>query len=730
MNTLFDPNIYSFSWFSVPIAAVGFVVLAIGFFILKQNISSVHNFSFFLLCLSVFIWLTGYGWIYSVTDPAIAHKIYRRYTFLGVSFIAASIYFFSAVWLNLWRQQKKFVFFSHALFLTFYLLAASTNLVVPYMDRYYWGFYSRYDWVGILFFICFIVFFALSFINFAYRLIRPIARVSKKQISAIIVAFCIAFIATIDFVPKLIHIEIYPFGYICAFFWILTVAYSIIKYKVMDIETAVHRTVFWMVTSAIVVLPVLGVFYLLNNWYQSLNSVFFALAISALFFIFFFYLKAVQPHIDHLFKRRELDLERTLIRFNDALVQLKDLTELSNYIVLTIRDVLYVDKVQVFLKHAGGTSLIRIDAEADAAAEPSYENKFIRWLEEKDNVALAEFVEIDPWFERVKDSAKSFFEQLDVQVTVPLVLNHELIGLINLGRKANFKSFRAPEIAFLSGLRRPATIALSNSLRLIEMQESLRQWNEQLEEKVRLRTQELEEAQKQLIQAEKLATLGTLAGGVAHEINNPLTAVLTNAQLLKMDAKDMDMESLNLIEEGAKRCQSIVQKLMKYARKPLSEDKSKEVDLNSVIENTLAFVGYQLEQENVRLIKHLNPVSKIKGLANELEQVFTNLILNAKDAVKSAKSTGFVEIKTFERNGSVCASIKDDGAGIPQEHLSKIFDPFFTTKEIGKGTGLGLSISYGIIEKHGGKIKVLSTEGKGSNFIVTLPKSYRTSGEI
>ena len=124
----------------------------------------------------------------------------------------------------------------------------------------------------------------------------------------------------------------------------------------------------------------------------------------------------------------------------------------------------------------------------------------------------------------------------------------------------------------------------------------------------------------------------------------------------------------------------------------------------------------------MQLVKHLTPVSKVKGVANELEQVFMNLVLNAKDAVKAKESPGTVEIETFEENGCVCASVKDDGIGILKEHLSKIFDPFFTTKDIGKGTGLGLSIIYGIIEKHGGKIEVSSKEGEGSTFIVSLPK--------
>lgn len=259
-------------------------------------------------------------------------------------------------------------------------------------------------------------------------------------------------------------------------------------------------------------------------------------------------------------------------------------------------------------------------------------------------------------------------------------------------------------------------------LRIRQMSRELRKWNEDLEHRVDERTKELVKTQEQLIQAEKLATLGTLAGGVAHEINNPLTAILTNAQMLRLEAKEMDLDSIALIEEGAKRCQVIVQKLMKYARKSSDQEMMKEVDLNRVIESTLSFLTYQLEQENIKLIKHLGPLPKIKGSSNELEQVFTNIILNGKDAIKAGKGSGTIEIETFQKNGSVYARFKDDGIGISEKNISKIFDPFFTTKDVGSGTGLGLSVTYGIVEKHGGKIEVSSEEKKGSVFTIVLPK--------
>jgi len=265
-------------------------------------------------------------------------------------------------------------------------------------------------------------------------------------------------------------------------------------------------------------------------------------------------------------------------------------------------------------------------------------------------------------------------------------------------------------------------------LKIRKMTHELRRWNEVLEHRGDERSKELAKAQEQLIQAEKLATLGTLAGGIAHEINNPLTAVLTNAQILKMDAGKEDLPLLSLIEEGAKRCQLIIQKLMKYARKVPEQALTEQVDVAKVVKNVEAFLGYQLSQENIELAVPENlPDLQVTGHANELEQVLTNLILNGKDAILQARKAGRITVALKEKDLWVLLEVTDNGIGIPEENLKKIFDPFFTTKEVGKGTGLGLAVTYGIIERHGGRVEVSSDFGKGAAFRVLLPRA-KTKG--
>ena len=376
-------------------------------------------------------------------------------------------------------------------------------------------------------------------------------------------------------------------------------------------------------------------------------------------------------------------------------------------------------------------------------------------------------------------------------VAVPFGLGGKLIGVVSLGRKANLKPYRPNEVQFLAQLKIPVTIAFSNSMRyeniselyiqVRKMSEELKRWNIELEKRVEERTQELVRTQEQLVQAEKLATLGTLAGGVAHEINNPLTAVLTNAQILKMTATEDVRESLDLIEEGAKRCQGIVQKLMKYARKTAEETPHKDVDLRDIVKGTCSLLGFQFQQENIEVEMRLGEVPFIRGIAGELDQVLTNLLVNARDAIQSnspskdlkvngagpdnleskkdspntiqlprsgnwgnpdcpngketksqdrcqgqeAKTKGKITVETRKTADAVELVVTDNGVGIPKENQKKIFDPFFTTKDVGSGTGLGLAVSFGILKRHNATISVHSSSGKGATFVVSFPKKQK-----
>jgi signal transduction histidine kinase len=307
-------------------------------------------------------------------------------------------------------------------------------------------------------------------------------------------------------------------------------------------------------------------------------------------------------------------------------------------------------------------------------------------------------------------------------------------------------------------------IALSTSVGFIFLlffiirlsQQSEKKANQKLAEKNIALDQsysDLQSTQALLVQSEKMASLGQLTAGLAHEINNPINFVSANITPLKRDIEEImsllqkyaELEHGNAthkleeilhlrneidlsytineiksliagIEEGSKRTAEIVKGLRNFSR--TDENEMKKTNINQGIQSTLFLLQNKLNEKNIEISKVFGDLPEINGYSGQLNQVFMNLLTNAIDAIGS---NGKIFITTSSENSHVKISIRDTGEGMTDEVKKKLFDPFFTTKDVGKGTGLGLSISYGIIEKHNGKIEVKSEPRLGTEFIITLP---------
>jgi signal transduction histidine kinase len=265
----------------------------------------------------------------------------------------------------------------------------------------------------------------------------------------------------------------------------------------------------------------------------------------------------------------------------------------------------------------------------------------------------------------------------------------------------------------------------------------------------------LRETQTALVQSEKMAGLGQLAAGVAHEINNPIAFVANNLAILQREMKDVcglvaeyrkrlsqsdpgGAEALRQVEEemdldfveknrtrqfqasleGLRRVTDIVRNLSDFAR--LNHAERKEFDLNAALHNTLEMLVFEKKKRMIDFVTSFGDVPPIDGYPGKINQVLLNIILNA---MQACQRNGRVEIATFVATEAACVEVRDNGCGIAPEHRARLFDPFFTTKPVGEGTGLGLSISFGIIREHGGAIEVESTLGAGSTFRIRLPLS-------
>jgi signal transduction histidine kinase len=267
----------------------------------------------------------------------------------------------------------------------------------------------------------------------------------------------------------------------------------------------------------------------------------------------------------------------------------------------------------------------------------------------------------------------------------------------------------------------------------------------------------LKSTQSQLVESEKMASLGQLTAGIAHEINNPINFVYSSVVPLTKDIEEIkelyhsckkfndlpqnhkNLEELNKkfdelnpdylfseiqslltgIKEGAERTKAIVAGLRNFSR--LDENEIKPIDIHEGLDSTLMLLRNKLKTR-IEIIKNYGNIPKVECYPGKINQVFMNIINNASQAIENE---GKITISTWQENTNIYISIKDDGHGFDETVKSKIFEPFYTTKDVGQGTGLGLAISYGIIENHHGKIEVNSAPGKGSEFIICLPKQYQ-----
>lgn len=279
------------------------------------------------------------------------------------------------------------------------------------------------------------------------------------------------------------------------------------------------------------------------------------------------------------------------------------------------------------------------------------------------------------------------------------------------------------EFGQLAGSFNAMTTALASS------QQQLREWARTLEEKVERRTRELRAAEAEAARGEKLASVGLLAAGIAHELNNPLTGILTFSHLLRSRMPDgsPEAEDLDLVIRETRRCAAIIRRLLDFAREKAPE--KKHCDLNQLIEETVRIVERPAHVRDIEVRMELDrelPQAWVD--ADLIRQVIMNMLVNAQQAIEEKGSITIRTRRVTEAPEAGAApepmaeiAIIDTGCGIPEQNLKRIFDPFFTSKAVGQGTGLGLSVSHGIVSAHGGFVRVESRVGEGSTFRVFLP---------
>jgi len=442
-------------------------------------------------------------------------------------------------------------------------------------------------------------------------------------------------------------------------------------------------------------------------------------------------LRRVQRIVDDVFDRERRAYRRAVREISEAMVSMLSAKEIVERILIAVTDTMGVERALVMLHGDSGDVLrptaSRGDWDPEALAlelEPDHPVCRQLWMQRQE-LARGDFDdESDP---ETRSACQDAFDTLDVELLVPILFGVDLLGIIAVGRKLTSERLGPDERQLLRTLANQSAIAIENAKAFDE----IAQLNKTLEARVEERTRELRDTQAQLVQSEKMRSLGQLVAGVAHELNNPIGFVHANLQLLedyverlmrpdvdgarRVRTRDAIEKLLSRSQEGAQRVKQIVQDLRTFSRTDQAE--LTQVSVNEAIQRTLALMEPRTKH-GIVVERDLGELPEVRCYSGQLNQVFMNLLMNACDALDGH---GKITVRTRPAQNGVVLEFADDGPGMSPEVRSRVFEPFFTTKPVGKGTGLGLSISHGIVERHGGTMSVESEPGHGARFTIRLP---------
>lgn len=701
--------------FALPPLIAFILVLSIGLFVFFNNIRSKTHVTFGLLCFSAAWWLFGFSLMYLSLDPRMALQ-WARIGFLGIIFIPVFAYHFISEFTGS-EAGKKITYIAYLLSIPS-LIFSQSDLIYAGIRSHFYGFYPAAGRYYILFLLMFAVLFThgiILLLMFSQKLKKQHDSARAQQAKYVLIAFVFGATGLVDYIAKF-PLPLYPFGYFSAFLLIATVAYAVLRHRLMDIEVVIKRGLVYSLLTAIITGAFLSVILIWERVFVGItgqSSLWGGIIVAFLISLIFQPLRAgVQDVIDRYFFRVRYDYQRILGKYSHALAQpmvnLDRFARLAPYLLsksmgLSGASVAVLDReTHRYVVRAGERGAREIEGES--LADDSHLMKEV--------LARMKGVSLDEVKARLKNENLPESEVIKLKqiiadmnklrsvLVIPCISESHyfkkptLLATLNLGKKMSDEDFSREDIEFLRTLANQATISIEYAFIF----------------------EELTKQQERVVKAEKLAVIGTTTAGVAHELRNPLTYLSAVAQVLnkKWDDPEFKKSVSQMLPAEVVRMQLIVDGLLDYSR--TRELTLKPLDVKAVVEKTTALLAFDIKKNKIYVKADYRHTAKASGDPNRLMQVFVNLMGNA---VQAMDKGGDLNILTEDGEGEVRVSISDTGHGIPPEKLKQIFDPFFTTKE--GGTGLGLSISKKIIEEHKGSIFVESVPDRGTTFTVCLP---------
>jgi len=709
-------NPHSFSWIIATIVNISLAIL-----VYLKNKKNEINITFAMLSIYCAGWSFGVFGLY-IADSEITALYWSRVAFFGMFFLPPGfLHFVFALTKSITKINKRLLYISYGMAFIFLVL----NCMGLFISEFIKVGMKYTPKAGIVYQIwilnvVFWMFYGLSILFGRYKITNEMRE--RNQIKYLFIAASTGIVFSFMNALLSFGIKIYPIAGFTTIIYTSIVAYAIVRHQLMDIRVVISRGF----TYASLVGAITGIYILTVGIFQGIfgttvfaRSSFLVNALAAMIIAATFQPLRNRIHstVDKLFFKEKYNPQKILKEFTWALSSLIEADKISNLLINTATETLHIAKSSVFLAEREG-SRFRINAMKGLPARPGNEetiekiyfekDEFLpRWLKEKDKIFVREEFEFRLARQEFNPTEElNKLKELEANLSIPLKMKDELVGIFNLSNKMSGEMFTSEDLEFLTTLANQAAIAIENAWLYEEMRE----------------------LEKNLHRADKLTALGTLASSIAHEIKNPLVAIKTFTQLFPEKFNDPEFQKKynQIVPRELERLEDILHELLNFSRP--AKEVTKPVEVKKVIDEILLFMDNEISKNGVRIIKEYQEnLPKILTNPDQMKQVFLNLILNALQAMPeggSLKISARMVIPTnrqddIRESKFVEIRFSDTGYGIPEENLKNLFKPFFSTKE--DGTGLGLAIVKQIIKDHNGTIEVVSTLNQGTTFQIKLP---------
>jgi len=661
------------------------------------------------------IWNLGVLGLRSTASPETA-LLWERFLHIGVIALPALFYHYVVVFLD--RRPDGMLVAGYVIGAMFWL-ASVTPAFFDGVTPTVWGFMPVAGPVYPLFFLYFNA-YLIAGLHRLLRARRSMTSSFMRNRTLLVVAGVVVSLVggILDLTRFIFRWDwLYPPGIPTNAVFALALGIAILRYRLMDVRLLAKRSLVYVLTSVAVLPALTAALAIVHRLWPAgsagdgEHAVRDGLVVGLLFVLALPVLNRVSHALDRLMFRRQHGVRDALVALGNELPRLLDSRTLADTLTTALVTEIPTSHVSLQVVHEASDDLaVLSQARSEAtpwAVPPRIAADLAAWLALS---ARPLIVEETTFYGDAVSSLKSAIVDLErqrVALLLPLILEGRLAAVLTVGEKLSGEIYEADEIQLLETLLQAAAVGLKNAGLYADLQRQM---------------QELRRTQDQLMQAAKLAAIGELAAGIAHEVNNPLMVIIGTATVLRRRPEFSPYyDRLDAIEVQAARATKLVRGLLDFARRRARTPT--EVPIRETIERALALVADRLRSpalETIKLFDESDPV--VFGDRDELTQVFINLITNAADAMpRGGRLTLSTDVRRHEDVAYLSARVTDTGVGIPPENRDKIFESFFTTKPEGQGTGLGLAVTLEIVKNHEGTIEVESAVGKGTTMIVNLP---------